>query len=205
MNDSLLAAALQQISDAETVIQPGSPEFNAVGGGPQFVCCGQPAWPYYQMVVSIAPPRSGGTTCSTFLAYWMSVAGGWPADMIDRKPTDADAPGGGFVPGLSLSKIIAGAKKRGWYHDAQAGDVGLQPGDIYHVDHPAHPNSDHVGIVREVRDPGPDGTREIGTIDGGQGSGADARWQTRILSADGKTIALDGIAARLLGVVRADG
>jgi hypothetical protein len=57
--------------------------------------------------------------------------------------------------------------------------------------------------VRSVGEPRPDGTREVSTVDGGQGTGTDARWQTRILSADGRTLSLDGVPARLLGVVRA--
>ena len=60
----------------------------------------------------------------------------------------------------------------------------------------------------------------MGTIDGGQGAavqvpgaddaanaalsrGASARWQARVLSADGRTLSLGGVPARILGVVRA--
>jgi hypothetical protein len=206
MNDDLLAVVLQQIPDESTIIQPGSNEFDDVAGGRRGEAFGAPAWAYYSTFAGQNPDgskRSGGTTCSTFVAYWMSRAGGWPADMIDRAPTDPVAPGGGYTPGSSLSKIIFGAKRRGWYKNA--GSLDLQPGDVYHVVHPQHANSDHIGIVRAVGEAEQDGTREVCTVDGGQGTGADARWQSRILSADGTTLSLDGVPARLLGWVRATG
>ena len=223
MNDRLLAAALNLIPDAGTVIAPGSPAFDAVAGGRRPDYLGAPAWAYYSTFASVDPAgnkRWGGSTCSTFLAYWMGMTG-WPADLIDRAPSDAfGAPGGGFAPGASLSKIVGGGKRRGWYVAADSHGFQLQPGDIYHVDHVGHPNSDHVGLVRSVGDPRADGTRVAETIDGGQAAavnvpgasaeanaalsrGASARWQSRTLSADGRTLSLGGVPARILGVVRA--
>lgn len=208
MNERLLDEATRLVP-GDVVLRPGDAALDPVYGGRVADQYGAPAWAYYS--TKIGPDTSGGTTCSTVLAYLMSRAG-WPMDMIDRAPTDPVAPGGGFTPGMSMSKIVYGAKhppKRSgrsvWYLDAP-----VEPllGDAYHVDHPPKANSDHVGVVVRVGDRAADGTREIVTIDGGAGSGADVQRQTRVLSADGRTLTLilpNGVRvpARMLGVIRA--
>ena len=196
LNDALLSAVLELLPTASTVLRPGDAALDPVYGGRRADAFGAPAWGYYQRKIASG---SGGTTCGTVLAYWMGRAG-WPLDMIDRAPTDPVAPGASFTPGLSVSKIIDGAKRRGWY---QAGGMSWQPGDAYHVDHPPRVNSDHVGAVVSVSAPRADGTRIIETGDGGQGDGADVKRNLRTLSADGSTLTLDGVPARVLGTLRA--
>ena len=227
MNDRLLAAALADLPDASAVVSPGSPttgdRFDAAAGGRRPDYLGAPAWAYYTTFASVAPDGSkrwGGSTCATFVAYWMAKAAGWPASMVDRSPADAfGAPGSGFQPGMSLAKVVGGAKAAGLYVTADSPGFEFRPGDVYHQDHPPAANSDHVGVVRSVGEPRADGTREVVTVDGGQGAavqlpgadaaanaalsrGASARWQARVLSADGRTLSLGGVPARLLGVVR---
>lgn len=225
MNDKLLAAALADLPDASAVVRPGDPDFEAAAGGRRPDYLGAPAWRYYSTFASVDPAgnkRWGGSTCSTFLGKWMGQAG-WPGDLLDRAaddPVAPGAPGTSFQPGASLSREVAGAKRRGWYVPADSEGFDLRPGDAYHVDHEGRPNSDHVGVVKGVGDPRTDGTREVVTIDGGQGAavqlpgadaaanaalsrGASARWQTRTLSADGRTLTLGSAPARVLGVIRA--
>jgi hypothetical protein len=201
LNDALLDANLKFVPDATTVLSPGNPILDVAYGGRLPDMHGGPAWKYYQTYLDDAK-KSGGTTCSTWLAYVMALAG-WPAEMIDRSTTDP-APGGGFTPGWSMTKIVAGAQRKGWYRKKPAaGD--WQRSDVYHIDHAEKPNSDHVGQVLEVGDPQPDGTRRVVTLDGGQGQpGYHVQWQTRILSADGSTLTLQGVPARVLGLIRAD-
>lgn len=228
MNDRLLAAALADLPSPTSVVAPGSTAFDAAAGGRRPDYLGAPAWAYYATFASVDPAgnkRWGGSTCATFLAYWMARSnvgadGGWPAAMIDRAPDDAyGAPGSGFQPGASLSKVVGGAKAAGIYVAADSTGFELRPGDAYHQDHPPAANSDHVGVVQSVGPPRGDGTREVQTIDGGQAAkvvvpgadaaanatlsrGASARWQVRVLSADGRTLSLGGVPARLLGVAR---
>ena len=206
LNDDLLAAALAVVPPG-TVLHPvlGTPDpvLDPVYGGRKPDMNGAPAWAYYQMILGKNPDgsvRKGGTTCVITLTYFAALAG-WPKEMINREPTDQWATGGGFTPGSM--KFLDVAKKRSWYKSGAAiGD--WQATDAYHIDHVGKPNSDHVGLVETVSDPAADGTRQIGTIDGGQGTGADIQRNTRTLSADGKTLTLNSVPARVLGVIRAD-
>jgi hypothetical protein len=197
MNAALLGAGRDLVPDASTVLRPGDARLDPVYGGRVADVAGAPAWRYYD--VKLADGSSGGTTCGVALAYLLGRAG-WPADMVNRAPDDAWAPGGGFVPGLHVSKIVGGARSRGFYLGPQAGP---QVGDAYHVDHPGRPNSDHVGLVKYVGAPLPNGTRAVVTIDGGQETGATVREEERVLSADGRTLTLGGVPARVLGWIRA--
>lgn len=200
LNDRLLAAARELVPPGSPPLTPDAPggPLDAAYGGRLANAYGRPAWSYYQELTG--PSKSGGTTCGVALAYFMSLAR-WPSQMINRSTTDPVAPGGGFVPGLHISKIVGGAQGRGWYLRPA---TAWQPGDVYHVDHPPKPNSDHVGVVESVI-PLPGGTYSVSTIDGGQGPGDYVSRQTRILSADGKTITLNGVQARVLGIIRASG
>jgi len=200
LNEELLRAVLATLPDASTVLQPGNAALDPVYGGRVGDRFGAPAWNYYQVLLD-ANGRKGGTTCGTALAYWMGKSG-FPADMVNRKVDDADAPGGGFMPGSQITKEVSGAQKHGYYLKPDAVGTDWQPGDGYHVDHPPKPNSDHVGVVLAVT-PNADGTVAIETGDGGQGTGADIKRNLRVLSADGKTITLNGVAARVLGIIRA--
>jgi hypothetical protein len=205
LNEKLLEATLELLPNATTILKPGDAILDVVYGGRKPDLYGGPVWGYYQTFLGDNPngsKRSGGTTCSTVLAYLMGKTG-WPFDMIDRAPTDP-VPGGGFTPGGSLTKIVFGAKKpsRRWYLDKPG--ANLRPGDAYHIDHEGKANSDHVGVILEVGDALPDGTRRVVTADGGQGHpGYEVHWNTRILSADGSTLTLNGVPARLLGAIRA--
>jgi hypothetical protein len=157
------------------------------------------------------PPEDAGGLWFSFaatgvflaLAFWMGKAG-FPADMVNRKVDDADAPGGGFMPGSQITKEVGGAQKHGFYMKPDAVGTDWQPGDAYHVDHPPKANSDHVGVVVAAT-PNADGSVTIETGDGGQGSGADIKRTLRTLSADGKTLTNNEtrIAARVLGIIRA--
>jgi hypothetical protein len=205
LNDRLLAATLELLPTATTVLKPGAQILDVVYGGRKPDLYGGPVWGYYQTYLGENPDgskKSGGTTCSTVLAYLLGKSD-WPADMIDRAPTDP-VPGGGFTPGRSLTNIVYGAKKaaRKWYLEKPG--ANLRPGDAYHIDHEGKLNSDHVGVILEVGDALPDGTRRIVTADGGQGHpGYEVHWNARILSADGSTLTLNGVPARLLGAIRA--
>ncbi len=202
LNAALLAVATQLFPNNATVLQPGSPLFDVIHGGRRPDAFGAPSWGYYSIFVgrnADGSPRSGGTTCGVVLGYELARAR-WPADMINRLPTDA-APGSGFDIGMHVTKFIAGARERGWYHGAP---FEPQPGDGYHADHPPKPNSDHVGVIVSVSAPRADGTREVVTVDGGQPPGWYAHRNTRILSADGRTLTLSGVPARVVGYIRAD-
>ena len=200
MNDQLLQAALATLPDSKTILRPSDAAIDPIYGGGRREAFGAPAWNYYQMLLD-ANGRKGGTTCGTVLAYWMSLAG-WPADMVNRKTDDPVAPGGGFKPGVQITEETEGAKKRGWYLTPDKVGTDWSAGDGYHVDHPPKANSDHVGVVISVSANG-DGTFTIETGDGGQEGGASIKRNLRTLSADGKTLTLDGVPARVLGVIRA--
>ena len=197
LNTRLLAETLKLLPSADTVLRPGDAALDPIYGGRRPDAYGEPAWGYYQRVIGTnqdGTPKSGGTTCAITLGYLMSLAG-WPADMVNRLPSDPVAPGGGFTAGLPVSKIVSGAKKRGWYLPPT---TPLRPGDAYHVDH-WRPNSDHVGDVVAVNG------QTVETADGGQGRGADVHRNIRVLTSDGgnRTLTLNGVPARLLGVIRA--
>jgi len=202
LNDDLLTAATELVPDASTVLRPGDPRIDPVYGGRMGDRFGAPAWGYYQVLLD-ANGKKGGTTCVITLGYLMGRSG-WPADMVNRPADDKfGAPGSGMRPGSM--KVIDAAKVHGFYKLPELVGAAWLPGDAYHIDHPPRPNSDHVGTVASVSDPAADGTRQVETIDGGQGAGADIKRNVRTLSADGKTLALGGDVARVLGVIRADG
>jgi hypothetical protein len=196
LDAALLAAGRDLVPAPSTILRPGDPALDVVYGGRLPDVFGAPAWGYYE--TKLAGGRSGGTTCGIVLAYLMARAG-WPRGMINRLPSDP-APGVGFTPGWHVTRIVEGAKRRGWY---LAPPAGPRVGDAYHVDHPPKPNSDHVGLVESVSPARADGTRTVTTIDGGQGTGADVQRQTRTLSADGRALTLNGVPARVLGWIRA--
>lgn len=203
LNAALLSVARQLFPTPSTVLRPGDPVLDPIYGGRVADIAGGPSWGYYS--VHLPGPNgtthSGGTTCGIVLAYELARAG-WPKDMVNRSRLDPVAPGSGFTPGMHISKIVGGAKQRGWYRDPTS--TPPQPGDAYHEDHPPRPNSDHVGGILSVSDPRADGTRQVITFDGGAGTGADAQLHTRTLSADGQSLSLDGVPARVLGWIRAD-
>jgi len=197
LNDALLASTLELLPTSSTVLRPGDAVLDGVYGQRKPDAFGAPVWGYYQTILGKnddGTPRKGGTTCGIVLAYEMAKAG-WPVEMINRLPTDPVAPGSGFTPGLHISKIVGYAQKKGWYKRTPGTD--LQPGDAYHIDHPEKPNSDHVGVIVGVNG------NQIETADGGQETGATVKRNVRTLSADGKTLTLDGRSARVLGVIRA--
>ena len=185
-----------------TVIQQPAPLWDQILGGRVADLYGGPAWAYFATYVGEKDGKkvSGGTTCAILASYVLSRAGA-PAAWINRLPTDPVAPGAGFTPGAHFPKMLNGAKAGGFWLDRPP---TLLPGDLYFVDHPPKPNSDHVGLVLERGPLRADGTREITTGDGGQtcASGQCAKIATRILAADGSTLTRDGIAARVLGAIR---
>ncbi len=203
LSSRLLSATLELLPSSSTVLKPGDPIVDIIYGGRRPDVLGGPTFGYYSTYLredKDGNKVSGGTTCAITLAYLMGKAG-WPADMINRLSTDV-VPGGGFVPGAHITRMVTGARarKRGWYIDHP---TELLPGDAYHIDHPEKPNSDHVGEVVGVGEKRADGTRLIETADGGQGHpGYYIHRNTRTLSADGKTLTLNGVPARVLGVIR---
>src|SRR5271166_2672235 len=121
LNDDLLAAAVALIPPG-VVLRASDAAIDPVYGGRKADLNGAPVWAYYQTILGTNPDgsfRKGGTTCGIVLGYLMSLAG-WPKDMVNRSPTDAWAPGGGFTPGEPIAKEIGGAKKHGYYKDAAA-------------------------------------------------------------------------------------
>lgn len=193
-NPKILAAALALLPSPSDHLEPPDAGLDPVYGGRRGEMFGAPSWRYYQTRLD-ASGRSGGSTCGIVVGYLAGLAG-WPRELLNRAADDAWAPGERFTPGHPIIALVGGAKAAGLYIPAP---VELRPGDVYHVDHPPKPNSDHVGIVMSV-----DG-QTVGTLDGGQGSGATIKRNVRQLSPDGRTIALDGLPAHLLGVIRAEG
>ena len=225
LNGRLRAAALHDLPDPSTVLTLGNPTWDVVLGGRKPYYLGGPTWGYYSTFAGENPDgtkRKGGTTCGTVAAYWLSKAG-FPADMIDRAPTDP-APGGGFTPGASISKVLAGAQKRGWLltgklAPAAVAGVGvaaststlvLQPGDYYCIVHDGATydgkasSGEHVEVVLDVSSPNAAGDRSVRAAAGGQKCGENecARWVTRTLTAGGQMVR-DGEARRLAWIVRA--
>ena len=202
LDAALLREARALVPEGVT-LRPGDTALDPVYGGRIPDAFDSPAWRYYQE--RVGPGKSGGTTCGVTLAYLLGKAG-WPADMVNRDPSDPYAPGGGFSVGMHIARIVSGAERpdRRWYRAPGAsGDALPRPGDAYHVDHPPKLNSDHVGVVESVSAPRADGTRAVTTIDGGQGTGADVKRNERVLSADGRTLTLGMTPARVRGWIRA--
>jgi hypothetical protein len=202
LNRAALDAARAMLPPGAT-LRPDDAAIDPVYGGRKGELHGAPVWTYYQTVLGESEDgtvRSGGTTCGIALAYVLGQAG-WPRDMVNRRVDDPWSPGGGFEAGAHLMRLVGGAKRRGWYLGPGASGA-WRPGDVYHVDHPPKINSDHVGLVERVEALSGGGAR-VTTIDGGQERGAVIARRVRVLSADGRTLTLDSVPARVLGVIRA--
>lgn len=227
LRPAMLDAALELLPEPASVLEPPSPAWDGVLGGRIGEIFGAPAWRYYAVRVGQNPDgsyRKGGTTCGIFTAYCAAKAG-WPIDWINRAPDDKWAPGSGFTPGAHISKLLAGAKKAGWWIPAPTSsasgpanivgdDLGasfeLQPGDYYHQNHdgatyngkPA--DGSHVGIIFSVSSPDARGFRQVVTLDGGDTNAKGeqcAKRHTRTLSPQW-TLTYAGTESRLVGIVR---
>lgn len=222
----LRAVALVDLPDAATILTLGNPLWDLMLGGRKPDYLGGPAWGYYSTFAGLNPDgtkRKGGTTCGTVAAYWAARAG-FPADMIDRLPTDP-APGSGFTPGASISKFYQGAQRRGWVRTGGipgphlAGLAGpplaipqavIVPGDYYCIvkdgaTYNGQPSSgEHVEVCLDVSAPNAKGDRTVRSAAGGQECGDKqcAHWVTRILTTGGMLVR-DGEARRLAWIVRA--
>lgn len=178
--DTLVAAALEDLPNPDSVLGEPDPRWDALLGGKKSAN----QWAYYE--------RGFGTTCGVVTAAWAEKAG-WPAALINRDP-----PGGsGFKIGEHISRLHDGARSLGWLHTPNKGELPpLAPGDILGTEHPSTDKNgnpitgEHVDVILSVTAQ-PDGTLAIETADGGQedshGNQAAKRRQ-RIVHANGTVV-----------------
>lgn len=153
LRSDLLNVILQDLPTSASTIDRSSARFDQLMGGK--LATGM--WGRYQ--------TNFGTSCAVTVTGWMLDAHA-PPDMLN-----APAPGGGgFVPGAHFTRLMDGAKRRGWWRTPSPGQTpDVRPGDIYMSQH--GPNTEHMGVVVAVT-PNADGSLTVETADGGQVSSA---------------------------------
>jgi len=156
LRSKFLSTILADLPDSSSVIHDTDSRFDALMGGK--IAKGK--WKRYEYPF--------GTNCLVTLVGWLIDAGA-PADMLNAEPPE----GAGFTPGAHGTKLIAGAKSRGWYKTPVKGQLpDFRPGDIFLLNH-GNGNNTHGGAVVSVT-PSADGqSLSVETADGGQGTRTD--------------------------------
>lgn len=185
--DLLVASALADLPDADTVLGEPDPRWDELLGGKLTA----DQWRYYE--------RGYGTTCGVVTAAWLEAAGGPPV-MINRAPPGGSAemsPDGQHLAkgsiGAHIRKLHDGGKSLGWLRTPTTGALpDLQSGDILGTEHDKFDangkpiKGEHVDVVLSVEPVGDE--LHIETADGGQTDAQGrqaAKRRTRVITKNG--------------------